>query len=256
MKKTLITLMALASCAMGVTLEDALLTSTGSDMNLDAEGMADSKDFTLTLVMDADAFVKTVATAAPNSTSSWIADIDVSRNNSQELHLGPAVVIASSSDKNNATLMGGYAGSDGKIRGVNFNVSYGTSTVNYISSLVSSAWGYDAETKTSDISVAVMTMTGTAGSNCSICLTLMKEDGTTILEYSGTTSGYSFGGVTDVNSITFNTDIVKNAYFFNNTTEIADIKTLHAGMLTVPEPATATLSLLALAGLAARRRRH
>ncbi len=253
MKKTLITLLALAGVACGVTLDDAMLTSTtGAAMDLDAEGMSNLTEYTLTMNVNADALVATIANAAPKSQSSWIADIDVSRTNGQALHLGPGVVIASSSNTSDATIMGGYAGADGQMRGINFNVSDGSSTITYLSSIVSSAWGYDAETGTSDISSAVISMTGTAGSNCSICITMKKDDGS-ILEYYGTTSGYSFSGVDDINGITFNTDIVESAYFFDSVSTETGIKALHAQI--IPEPATATLSLLALAGLAIRRRR-
>ena len=45
-------------------------------------------------------------------------------------------------------------------------------------------------------------------------------------------------------------------YVHNEMLRGADVKTLYNSIMNIPEPTTATLSLLALAGLAARRRRH
>ena len=57
----------------------------------------------------------------------------------------------------------------------------------------------------------------------------------------------------NANSLTINDDYVLNYSYSNQVTTGDKLKALSAGA--VPEPTTATLSLLALAGLAARRRR-
>ncbi len=51
------------------------------------------------------------------------------------------------------------------------------------------------------------------------------------------------------------TSALDSLFVFNNTVETTGLVSISRDALTVPEPATATLSLLALAGLAARRRR-
>jgi Leucine-rich repeat (LRR) protein len=60
------------------------------------------------------------------------------------------------------------------------------------------------------------------------------------------------------NTVVFNSDIVTKGYVFNQVVTAAEAKALGtaaAKAALVPEPTTATLSLLALCGLAARRRR-
>ncbi len=52
--------------------------------------------------------------------------------------------------------------------------------------------------------------------------------------------------------MSFNSDLATSCYLFDSAVTVADAIELNKA---VPEPATATLSLLALAGLAARRRR-
>lgn len=63
----------------------------------------------------------------------------------------------------------------------------------------------------------------------------------------GTTDGFTASGVT------FNSDLVKTSTTYTGALSLDDAKALSVQL--IPEPTTATLSLLALAGLAARRRR-
>ena len=263
MKKTLITLLALsgmlsmsayATETTSLKLSDATLTSSnGAEMNMDAAGMAANKEFTLTMSINANKLMELLSTSAPTETNTWIAEIDTERSGGRtDYSTGLAVVYASSSNETDASLMAGYYNDGNKLVGKNFNVTNGTTTTSYLSSIVSSAWGYNSTTKTSDIKAAAVTISGTVGSNFSICLTMKKSDGS-LLEYTGTTSGYSFGNTTDINSVSFNSSVVNSAYYFDSIATTANAKSLNAAL--VPEPTTATLSLLALAGLAARRRR-
>ena len=95
---------------------------------------------------------------------------------------------------------------------------------------------------------------------------LWSYDGTTATELVGLTYQSASGSV----SQTYNTDTVDASQLFvvwtaNHTTgnagggqtvTVSNIALKYTAAPAVPEPATATLSLLALAGLAARRRRH
>ena len=262
MKKTLITLLALsgmlsmsayATETTSLKLFDATLTSSnGAEMNMDAAGMAANKEFTLTMSINANKLMELLSTSASTETNTWIAQISTERSGNTDYSTGLAVVYASSSNETDASLMAGYYNSGSKLVGKNFNVTDGTTTTTYLSSIVTSAWGYNSTTQTSDIKAAAVTISGTVGSNFSICLTMKKTDGS-LLEYTGTTSGYSFGSTTDINSVSFNSSVVNSAYYFDSIATTKNAKSLNAAL--VPEPTTATLSLLALAGLAARRRR-
>ncbi len=264
MKKTIIALLALGSASMvaqadesaALKLKDAtIISSAAGEMNIDASGMADNTAFTLTMNLNPDKLIETISLSAPTETNTWIAKIDTDRSGSHsDYYTGLAVVYASSTNETDASLMAGYYNEYGKHVGKNFNVTDGTTTITYLSSIVSSAWGYDAQTKTSTIEKAAVTISGNVGSEFTILLTMEKEDGTR-LEYNGATSGYSFSNTIDINSISFDSDIVNSAYFFDSVVAAENIKTLNAEALNVPEPTTITLSLLSLAGLAARRRR-
>ena len=262
MKKTLITLLALsgmlsmsayATETTSLKLSDAILTSSnGAAMNMDAAGMVANKEFTLTMSINANKLMELLSTSASTETNTWIAEIDTERSGNTDYSTGLAVVYAASDNDTDASLMAGYYNNGNKLVGKNFNVTDGTTTTTYLSSIVSSAWGYNSTTKTSDIKAAAVTISGTVGSEFSICLTMKKTDGS-LLEYTGTTSGYSFSNTTDINSVSFNSSVVNSAYYFDSIATTANAKSLN--MALVPEPTTATLSLLALAGLAARRRR-
>ncbi len=91
----------------------------------------------------------------------------------------------------------------------------------------------------------------------------LSYDGTTLTYASLEGSDVTWDSASDTNIVTTfnfatltntttNSQVEQNAAFDGQTTTISITK---AGTLPVPEPTTATLSLLALAGLAARRRR-
>lgn len=105
-----------------------------------------------------------------------------------------------------------------------------------------------------------ITLSGAVGSDkmypTSFYLTVLKEDDS-VLEYTAPSiSWLKFSGTTGISSISVNSDIVDSAYFFKSqVSSAANAQALNMAAITAPEPTTATLSLLALAGLAARRRR-
>ncbi len=251
MKKTLITLLALGGLALGdtLTLNDALATGTGGNtIDLDSNYTEKQTNFTLTLNLDAQAFIRTLMTAAPTETSTWIAQINTEYSSGSLTSFGPAICYVSSSNDTDAILCGGYLSYG--LKGKSFNLT------NDNSGLITEAtsnWGYNATTGNSSIIHAALTVTGTIGSNLTAYLTVQKEDGTTF-QYQGTTTGYTYDNVVDINSISLDENIVEKAYLFNSIATESQVMSMHLAL--VPEPSTATLSLLALAGLCARRRRH
>ncbi len=99
------------------------------------------------------------------------------------------------------------------------------------------------------------------GAGVSAYLTLVDEAGT-YTKFSGTVSGTNTNGWRNtqfghLDSITYNAGVVKFLSLDNTNLSAAAAYAANAAAITasIPEPTTATLSLLALAGLAARRRR-
>ena len=91
-----------------------------------------------------------------------------------------------------------------------------------------------------------------------VVFTMNYKDGT-VFQTSGTAASVKSGSW-EPSGLTLDTAAVTSVAMYNAYITIDDAKSVGLNMLSesapvVPEPATATLSLLALAGLAARRRR-
>ncbi len=105
-------------------------------------------------------------------------------------------------------------------------------------------------------------ITGTTTSNtaestgATVYLTLVDSEGNLTNLY-GLNGGLKGSGLGDVTSFTYNTALVRYITVDNTVLDAtaAAAANMNAIKDSIPEPATATLSLLALAGLAARRRR-
>ena len=122
------------------------------------------------------------------------------------------------------------------------------STSNYA---VTSNLGNTDWSKYSYATIAVAgSNTGTKGAT--LTLSLFGEGNSTPVTITGTGTSFYFSDH-NITSITVNPDYVTSVYAFDQKLTPTEISTISAVL--TPEPATATLSLLALAGLAARRRR-
>lgn len=106
------------------------------------------------------------------------------------------------------------------------------------------------------LSGMALTMSYTNGSESAMYLTMRFDDGS-VTELYGFSTGLKWtSGQKQYSSVDVNTSYVDQVYVFNSAMTKDDALSLNSQALAaVPEPATATLSLLALAGLAARRRR-
>ncbi len=266
MKKTLIALMALASCAMGettaVTLGDAIAAIPNvTDQNASVDISSDTTAYTgvtLTMNLKADEFMTALIDSGVNKNNYALATAQIGAN----LYIGPAIRFNSSgntlssayavfsqnssgSAANGMTGMStGYGPTSWTKDGESFNSAFSQEAVN--------SWGYDATTGTSNVEKMVLTLTyASAAEGGSTYMTVVLNDGTT-LEYSGQTSSTFKFTYSDVLGVSANADLVDSVYLFGSVLDASAVQSIHQS---IPEPATATLSLLALAGLATRRRR-
>lgn len=88
----------------------------------------------------------------------------------------------------------------------------------------------------------------------SVFLTLVNADNEVIYAENYNLDGLVSSG-NNYKELYFNTEVVTSAYVYNKALGTSDATSLTKTLAVIPEPATATLSLLALAGLCARRRR-
>ena len=107
---------------------------------------------------------------------------------------------------------------------------------------------------------AALTFAIDADGNASAILSTIDANGTiTTLGSNTISTGVSFDGISGLklNRNADNLDNIDTAYIYSGSWEASDLTTITNKALyaLAPEPTTATLSLLALAGLAARRRR-
>ena len=100
----------------------------------------------------------------------------------------------------------------------------------------------------------VYTFTPSSNKGTQTAFTLLDAEGATIYSAYNRTPGLTTASATK-GPLTF-ASAAQQVYYFNSELSADDVKKIAVQAALAPEPATATLSLLALAGLAARRRRH
>ena len=113
--------------------------------------------------------------------------------------------------------------------------------------------GFQTEAFWTNVDQASVVLTYSYSTGTTAIFTAVKNDGS-VTSLGGTwNSGLKSDGM-QIDKFTFDTSIVKQSFVFSNGSTVEQATQL--GYTVIPEPATATLSLLALAGLAARRRRR
>lgn len=229
MRKTLIFMLAAASCAMGATetLDPALKSSTLA-ITINTEALRAISDVNF----DGAGEVHTFFTYS----GTW--------HDGKEGYIGLVSNGSSTSDKT----------------GLFCTWKYGTQTsTNHgigLGDIFTSATNWD---NISAITLVYSYNTPASGATATnIALSISYLDGSDVSTYSATKSDLMFSGTSGFAASTLNVnDTYAVSYEFDTSYKsLDDVKALSVAMLpTIPEPTTATLSLLALAGLAARRRR-
>ena len=228
MKKTIITLLALAGVAAADEVMPITLTATFNDEKTATFNLDDFKVTALTLVNTADDTVLNSMAATENdimpdrlrpninvdSGNSWTLDFTVSNSGANDLTVNSITL--------SAFAFNGSGDVQANNRNFLFTVSAGDTEIATDENL------YIAGNSSNGQSLTItLTDSLTIAAEDSMTFSIMVEQGANATNAEGVGRGAYLG----LNTVTFN------------------------GTMPVPEPTTATLSLLALAGLAARRRR-
>jgi len=234
-------------------------TSTTATLDFTSDTTAYTA-MTLTFRLKADAFLSELYSCGQNHTNAALATVAGGGTN-----MGMAIRYNSS----NNTLSSIYAvhnqsnnaanGAEGLSTG--FGPTSWTTTLNGSTISSTSAfsgmletWGYNTITQKSNVSEMLCSLVYGATDAGGQCYFTVVMDNGDRYEFSGaTTNTYKFS-YTDITNLSVNSALVSDALMFSSKLSGSDVVSVHSSMM-VPEPTTATLSLLALAGLAARRRR-
>ena len=232
MKKTIIALLALGGVSMGATLDEGA-AFTSSTYTIDSSW--DEAGASVTLLLNVEDFANLFDTA-----TSTARPVFVSMSGSGTYIVG---LEAHEGDR--------ITGASGVVAGGTYDNMY-TMNGDDGDSVAAIDW--------SKVTSAALTMaleTSTSGTAWS--LTVLNSDGT-YTSKSASLAGLRWSSMGDITNIAIDTAVVTQAYAFDgfikgDSAYALNKAAIEVATTTVPEPTTATLSLLALAGLAARRRR-
>ena len=239
MKKTLIALLIAGSCAMGITLEDAAKTGTGN-LTLDEATGA----ITAVAVVD-------------------VAKLQPLMAHDAELAKYTLINFDGTSDIGLQTNYGSYNhdSNDGTPNVINTSGLWGCWNGANAYTFGSNS-GFESASFWEGGVTAAVTLTYEYSKGTSGTFTLLDAEGNVLQSVGGEYNTTLRGQGLTYSSVVFDSNIVTNTYVFNQVVTAEEAKSLGKAAATaalqsgaVPEPTTATLSLLALAGLAARRRR-
>ena len=240
MKKTLIALLAASSMAMAVDLADADYSQAGNT-GYDTWG----NNFTVAITLDAEELSTLLE---KGQAPAWGTDI-VSYN-ARGTQTGVTVNGGSSGGKiNTSGLFARWGGT------TNWNSVQWQGSDNNLSDLNGDAEG----TGWDNVASAGLVYSFGTTSGTAVAFTLIDTEGNAIIDSYVTAGGLKTSTAVAA-ALTFG-DSVASSYYFNeykggNEADMKALAKLAAVAAPIPEPTTATLSLLALAGLAARRRRR
>lgn len=241
MKNTPIVFLALALAALPVAKATEFAdyhSKLLADTTLDADdALYTDATFSVVLNLDIDALKAQLLTTGTDHSNAEVIGLTL-RNGSGPQYVG-IKSIYTSSGATTASLWSTLNGIQGRT-----NLSGDAAT--YLSTLVNTDWA------NADAAAFCLTYDKSNGTNTYLTVSTADD---TYLTYNTTDSGLKYGSTAGLNAVTLNTALVKEAYTYTEVLSAADAAAISKIVMTLPEPATATLSLLALAALAARRRR-
>lgn len=254
MKKTLLTLSllaALGASASEFSLEDATLSQSQADDTLVATSTLDSglSAYTISGQLNVQKLADTLVNGNTTAGAAYTFFSMTGVSGTTQYNVGVAT---------------GYSSSGGKINSIGLHTitsqASSTSTdvpTDYrnISPVGSPDMNYLGTVDWSHVLEAALTLVHTTGGSghTEIYLTLGYDNGS-IVNYAGSDSALHWTGEAAGTILNVNTRVMDSIYVMSGAATQAQALELNAQL--IPEPATATLSLLALAGLAARRRRR
>lgn len=252
MKKTLITLMALASCAMGETTYTVLTDVTKVTSSNATTTIANNTALTgtLALTIDVDSFKDTLGTTTGDG-NVFIAKLTGKWEDNAAGSLG--FLTWGNSDTNGIEGFGEKGGSSGNVHAGLQNCYQAVDGKNPIDwdNVVAMTLVMSYEPP-ANASVA----DDTSALTYNMAVSYLYSDGSITTSGGSNNSKLKFGTVNTfcVSGVTVDTSYVDAYTVYSDYLTVDQVKALSAARV-VPEPTTATLSLLALAGLAMRRRR-
>lgn len=233
MKKTILLLSLFASCAMGddLTLEDAIYTGTDYSTITLEESLT---QLTAVAVLDVDK-LKSVMLSGVTAKKYTLINFDGDNDIGVQTNYTSSSGMISSSG-----LWGCWSGNSSAYK-------FGMGT------------GFESESFWTGAASAAVTLTYSYDTGTTALFTLLDSAGEVLQSIGGTWATSLKGQGLTFSAVTFNSDIVESTYIFDSVVTADNATTLSlaaAKEALIPEPSTATLSLLALAGLAVRRRRR
>ena len=233
MKKTLLTLSLIAVsslAAKAATWGDSYVYSeNGTTITLGSTTTA----FTAVAVVDVDA-MKSVMLAGASNTKYTLIDAWQTRAEGAD---GNEIGLQTNfSSNNNKITSSGLYGSWNQGGAYSFGMNN----------------GFQTEAFWTNVDQASVVLTYSYSTGTTAIFTAVKNDGS-VTALGGTWNNELISSGMQIDKFTFDSSIVKQSFVFSSISTVEQATQL--GYTVIPEPATATLSLLALAGLAARRRR-
>lgn len=235
----------MCSTATGITLNDAVYSATGSGVkeSVLVENVAFNNS-TFTFTVDSAALVGAVEKYDGDSILLAALDSGYISEGTHVDYYTLAWVVTFNSSTNQLTFLPGYI-YNGAFKDVG-NYTCGTSTIE----------------KAEVVSLTIRGLSKDGGGSVGIRYAFegqIANSGFANYMNWRNSEAEDFDGIY-FEAITNNTEFVSSYYLFDRVTTAAERKELVNAAAeiapSIPEPTTATLSLLALAGLAARRRRH